>query len=102
MLGSMTRAAALLFSTLCLSAPAYAEAPPRLPEGPVGGRDPLVERFADLRSSLSKDRRTPRAFIDLARLHELEGDLPELAHLAGLYAAVAEDHRESGEVRALA
>jgi tetratricopeptide (TPR) repeat protein/transglutaminase-like putative cysteine protease len=81
------------------NAPMEAEEGPPLPQGP---RDPLMERFAALRNELRKERKTPRGLAILARLHDLEDDLPELAHLAAVYGATAWDHRAPPEVRSLA
>ena len=95
----IARPAALL--ALLLAAPSAARGDAL--DLPVpAGRDLVAERLAAAVASLDQDRRGPRGLAAIARLAELEDDLPELARAAGAYGRVAEDPAADPEVRAAA
>ena len=86
-------AAALSVAALAAAEPAPVPAP---------ARDPIGERYAAAVKELERDRHLPRAIVPLARLHELEGDAPDLSRFAVAYAQLAQDARALPEIRALA
>jgi tetratricopeptide (TPR) repeat protein/transglutaminase-like putative cysteine protease len=98
-------ATALLAAALLPAGPATAGAPaaaPAAPRAPDAGRDPVAERLSAALSDLERDRRNPRALVDLARLAELEDEAPDLSRLARAYSQVAADQGAASEARALA
>ncbi|HEU4384499.1 MAG TPA: DUF3857 domain-containing protein [Anaeromyxobacteraceae bacterium] len=105
-------APALLLAALLGAGPAAARDPggtaargpagPGAARDPGAGRDPVAERLAAALSDLERDRRDPRALVDLARLAELEDEAPDLSRLARAYSQAAADQGAAAEVRALA
>jgi tetratricopeptide (TPR) repeat protein len=81
---------------------AVAAAGPAAVPPPAAVRDPFGERYAAAVKELERDRRLPRAIVPLARLHELEGEAPDLSRIARSYAQAAQDPRALPEIRALA
>ncbi|HUK65801.1 MAG TPA: DUF3857 domain-containing protein [Anaeromyxobacteraceae bacterium] len=70
-------------------------------EGP-SPQDPVADRAGALALELRRDHAEARALVPLIELSALEDELPDLARLALVYAATADDPQAMPEVRAYA